>query len=279
MNSNTARERVEAAAQLGANTVYVFVGSGSRTTFLNSQGIPSTDTLSATIQAAQKHGIRVYAAIPVKYFTRSGYGEQNLNGRYPGISENWLDFRNPAARKLIADLAVDIAQQYNVAGIVLDYIRYSRFWYPSSGLTPDDITSCVCETHDALAGTGVQLEASTISIYRDNTYGALDAYGQAWVDWLDRECIDRIQPMTYLDLSRLKARLAEWVATGHYPERITPILSPIRWDSDPNPKTASDWRSEIRFIRQSTDHLNVFDERHLGRHPLLADVLVKEWQP
>jgi uncharacterized lipoprotein YddW (UPF0748 family) len=276
-NDAIARARVQAAANVGSNAVFVFCGSGRGVTFANQAGIPNVGTLAVTIDEAKQHGIDVYAAIPSMWFWRSGYPAQNMNGKL-GITENWLDFRNADARLLIAGLCYDVAQ-YDIAGVCLDYTRWSRHWYASAGLTAAPITATVRACQQALVGTGKMLTASPISIYDDSEWSALN-YGQAWRDWLDQDLVDWLTPMVYSGQWHLEQRLAEWQTWGYWPSRAAAVLSPSQWKNhnEEIPKTDAEWRIELETVQAAgTRGIIVFDEEALGKHPSKARILRETW--
>lgn len=273
-----ARARVQAAASVGANTIFVFTGTGRGVTFVNSQGIPSSDSLTATIDEAKQHNISVYPCLPSKYFWRAEYPDQNL--RTFGISENWLDFTNADARGLIAHLAYDMTQ-YDIAGVILDYTRFSRHWYADAGFTSASITVTIQTVHEVLQSTGKKLTASPISVYDKSKYSALN-YGQKWHDWIEHGLVDFLIPMVYSGQGHLDRRLSEWTQAGYYPQMVAPIIAPSKWSggSTETPKTDNEWRTEIRTVLDGGARgVVVFDERTLSRHPSKAQILLEEWQP
>jgi hypothetical protein len=276
----TARNRVRHAAGLGANTVYWFAGVGANVRFRNSQGIPVTEVLDDVCDEAAKAGVVVYAALPAKYFTRSSHPNQNLRGRVPGVNEDWLDFRSAAARDLMAGLARDAAEGYGV-NIILDYCRYHRDWFPGlrdqGVLSANDITEMVRVVYQALP-SGTLMAMSPMGRLDVSPYSAANN-AQDWPAWLDQGIVDWLSPMCYHDEPFLQTRIAEWRATGFYPERICPLLSIERALQPPEEKTAAGWRAEIRASYASGARgLAVFDENLANRYPSLASVLHDEWR-
>jgi len=281
-SSTTIRERIQTAASLGANTVYIFQGTGRGVTFANSQDIPFTDSLTAAIVEADRHGIVVIPAIPAKYFWREGYPLQDVYNRIPEADEHWLDFRSAEARDLIVSLVRDLTNNYDIGGVILDYIRWDRDWYRSAGLGEWGLMETVRLCHDETEMAGLSLHASVISIiYYDETYGAIQGYGQNWPVWLDNGYLDYAQPMTYHDAVWLQGRVQDWIATGHYPDRIYPVIAPVYWPSPDGLETAEtleSWRAEMEYI-YSTGNLNLalFDTGVFVRFPQFVPITVEIW--
>jgi len=272
-------ESVQQAAALGANAIFIFVGTGRGVSFENSAGIPrNSNDLGMIVNEAARLGMVVYPAIPTKYFWRLAYPYQDMIGKL-GITEHWLDYRNADARELIATLCADLAK-YHISGICLDYTRWSRYWYPGSGLTPDAITETVAMCSEILIGTGVKLCASPISIWDDPTYGALTAYGQDWHAWLDYGYADFVFPMTYYG-EWLQERINEWKAAGYWPTWTAPILSPVKWQggSTEIQKTDADFRAEFATLRANGARgCAMFDLATIQKYPSKQAILIDEWR-
>jgi uncharacterized lipoprotein YddW (UPF0748 family) len=278
-NHETSRERIRFAASLGTNAAFVFVGHGREVTFQNGAGIPSNDSLEATIDEANQQGIDVYAALPSKYFYRADYPDQDMRNTTEYVQSNdpWLDFRNPNARALIGGLTGDLAR-YDIAGVCADYTRWSRHWYPGSGLTPDPVTATIEAMRQALEGTGKTLSASPISFYTHEVYGACTAYGQCWRDWIDRGIVDWVTPMVYGGQWHLDDRLGEWQTWGYLPDMVTAILSPCSSGDANRPKTDAAWRAELQSVQDAgVRGVVVFDNRVMEAHPSKAEILSEMW--
>lgn len=275
-----ARARVRIAASAGANTVYWFCGVGARVRFRNTQGIPFNDVLSDVINEAHKANMAVYPCLPSKYFTRVDFPQQNLRGKgVPGCNEDWLDFRETGARALIAGLALDLAE-YPIDGIILDYTRYHRNWFPAArdaGLLSDaEITETVRLVRETLP-PGVLLAASPMGRLDTSPYSAFNN-AQNWPAWLSLGLVDWLSPMVYQDAAFLQDRIAEWRATGHYPDRICPLLSFEKALQPPEQKYPNGWRAELQAALDSGARgIAVFDEALANRYPELVPVLREMW--
>lgn len=269
-NTETARARVRAAADVGANAVFVFCGHGRAVTFQNSHNIPVVETLLDTIDEAKQNGIDVYACIPSSYFWRTDYPAQNARHSL-GHTDDWLDFRNRDARELIAGLCADVAA-YDIAGVCLDYTR----WWRGSGQDAAFVTQTVAAAYEAIGGL-TALCASPISIYDDSEWSALN-YGQAWHDWLDDGIVDWLTPMVYSGQWHLDRRLQDWKGAGYWPDWVAPVLSPCTSGDINRPKTADAWRVEIQTVANADGRgIAVFDQGLLAQYPNHAQVLREEW--
>lgn len=273
-------QSVRNAANVGANTIFVFVGNGRAVSVHNTHGIPlpNGEYFSQTVNEAARQGIDVYACIAGRHFTRQDYPEQDLLNRVDGVDRHWLDFRNAGARALLVGLAVDIVREYGV-NLILDYFRYHQPWYRESGvLEASDVTLAVGQVFDAVSDRAI-VAASPVGPLNDSEWSAYEK-GQEWDAWLDARLVHWASPMSYHDLPALRERVREWTATGHYPSMLCPVLSFLRYQSGgPYVKTVDDFRSEIRYAYDSgVLGLCVFDETDMAQVPQLADVLRDEWQ-
>jgi hypothetical protein len=274
-NHETARIRIQTAANVGANAVFVFVGTGRAVTFDNTQQISNVNTLDSTIDEAKRYGMAVYPTLAAKFFWREAFPQQDIYGKL-GINEHWLDFRDAGARALIAALCSDLAQ-YDIAGVCLDYIRWSRFWYPGSGLTPTPVTDTVRACQAALQGTGKTLVASVISIYDDSVYSAL-SYGQEWHRWAGDGILDWLSPMVYAGQWHLDRRMEEWPLLGFWPHLLGPSLSPCTSGDNTRPKTLAAWQLELDTLKKANARgLIAFDEALLVQYPAHAQLLREAW--
>lgn len=279
-NVDMLRSRLQVAVDYGANAVYWYVGTGSGVRFNNTQGIPSDNLLSVAIAEAQQRGLVLWPCLPAKYFVPLGHPEWNLRGQIPGCDDSWLDFRVPAARDLLAELAHDLITGYSVPGVVLDYLRYHRAWFPGARdaglLSIDNITETVRSIR-AVLPAGAQLVASPICRLDDTQYSAYNC-AQDWPLWLRGNLVDWLMPMTYQNHAFLLERIAEWErVTGLYPQRICPLLSIERALQPPEEKPLSDWRREIQTAIGTASAVAVFDESLVHKYPMHAAELRNTW--
>lgn len=273
---------VQRAYAAGANAIFIFTGTGRGVSFANTQGIPrTTNRLQDVIDAARTRGMAVYAAVTSCYFWRDDYPEQNINITMgltdPVFHDGFLDFRNGAAKHLIAGLCLDLAN-YDIDGVCLDYTRWNRRWYPGSGLTPGPVTDTVRLCHEALASTGKSLSASPISIWDDPTYGAFTAYGQDWRTWLDRSYVDWCVPMVYPGQWHVDDRLRQWRDWGYWPDKTGMCLSPCVSGRIDEPKTDAAWTLELSTVfGAGIRGITIFDLPIMDAHPGKVAILRGIW--
>jgi len=192
------------------------------------------DYLQMATEAGQRWGVPVHArmlnlyAMCIPASQRSKYQKEGrLMVSSSGKTTNWLCAVNPANRKLQVDLAVEMATQYPVAGIHLDYMRYPGESYcfcphckkdfaryvgravpnmavaVKSGETRKQflswrrevLTGLVREIRLALrqARPDMPLSAATFLNWEDHR----DGFAQDWKVWVDRGLVDFVCPMSY----------------------------------------------------------------------------------
>lgn len=135
----------------------------------------------------------------------------------------------PEVRAFIASIAVEIAVNYQVDGIHLDYIRYPNasfgyepmavsMFYNETGLTPsgspdhwktwkaEQVTMTVETVRFRLnsASPSTLLSAAVMA----NPHTAATEFGSAWREWLSRGLVDFVCPMAYTTDSRRALELA-----------------------------------------------------------------------
>jgi uncharacterized lipoprotein YddW (UPF0748 family) len=143
---------LERAVAGNFNTLFVNVFTKGKA-YYNSQvaeranSLPSDfDPLAYLVPRAHERGLQVHAWLPVG---RVGWPTLTLEpwpvlSQHPewgmvnacGIPGNWLNLARPDARRFIQDVVMEVAQQYSVDGIHLDYLRY-----PGPGWSFDDYSA------------------------------------------------------------------------------------------------------------------------------------------
>jgi hypothetical protein len=196
---------------------------------------------------------------------------------YPDVADDWLDFSQPDARAFLADVVEEIATGYDVDGVILDYTRWREQWYQAAGLSAVDITLTVQGIHERLQAT----RTVPLAVAADGDQDYAETWrGQRWVEWLDLDYIDHVAAMSYHHDDWLRSRLTEWRNTGHFPERIIPLLSAAWFDwnaghSREEPKTVSEVLHQIEICDTMGAYgLALWDDRYIcSKNPELMSAL------
>jgi len=186
------------------------------------------------ISACSEYGIEVHAWVVM---WKTGHCSDSLQNAYAeqnrlqhsidddSSADTWLCPTDPRNVTEMASICLALAEEFPVAGIHLDYIRYAhdrvcycngcheRFsretslygisWpedcFRGGGLydrynqwRSDAITGAVRAIRDSLLDRDVLLSAAVMPRAREQLY-----YGQRWDEWLQRELIDFAVPMNY----------------------------------------------------------------------------------
>jgi uncharacterized lipoprotein YddW (UPF0748 family) len=265
----------------GINTVYFEANNAGFAMFRsnleprNPLVTDSFDPLAVAIEEAHKRGMELHAWMWVFRVGDSlpppGQNAlaQNINDwtlRTAGGSpltpiegERWLSPGNPDARKFVKDLMVEVAQNYAVDGIQMDYIRFP-FQKPGNEMGYDSATKARFEADTGLhlsnasKGTWNAWKTSQVSMFVKEASAAVKSVNpklritaavfpiqrqqrlfiiqQDWETWSANGWIDILTPMTY------KANTAEFEAAAGYVLRsagnkvtVYPALAISRFDS------------------------------------------------
>jgi len=193
-----------------------------------------TDYLAQATAAGAKWGVPIHArmlnlyAMCMPRAQKKKYADEGrLMVSSAGKSTDWLCPVNPTNRRLIVDLAVEMATRYPVAGIQFDYLRYPgenycfcsccKKAFPEYVGSPvqnmakavqsgeireqflawrrDVVTSLVREIRLALSEVrpGMPVSAATFLNWEDHR----DCFAQDWKVWVDRGLVDFVCPMDY----------------------------------------------------------------------------------
>jgi len=234
------------------------------------------DSLAYVVSAAHARGMEVYAAMPSGRMGWPQHPEWNARLNHPNVTTDWLDFAHPDARDFLADVAEEIVANYDVDGIALDYTRWRREWYRQAGLSADDISLTVRGIYERIKSVrSVDLAATPDGSSEFSTY----SYGQRWYDWLDGGYIDHVSPMSYHPDDWLLDRMDEWRSSGHFPGRITPLLSTLWFDWNPGhsvmeSKTPEEVMHQIDLCYNAGSiGVTLFDDIRLCQDPRLVKAL------
>jgi uncharacterized lipoprotein YddW (UPF0748 family) len=264
-------ELLARAQAAGANGIMVqVVGRGEA--YYNSTLLPPADfsgfddPLQYIIQKAGPMGLEVHAWInaflvwsgPIEpespehiYYTHPEWFTADMNGRSSrsytveeasaaGIVGATLSPAFPGVREYIAGIAAELAENYSIDGIHLDYIRYpnSTFGYSSgeielfqldTGLSPADnreewglwrqqqVTETIATVRAVLRSVdpGVRLSCAVMA----NPYNAASEFSCDWRSWLEEGLVDFVCPMAYTSDTDRALELAA-VTTSVYPDKV-----------------------------------------------------------
>ncbi|MCK5130630.1 MAG: family 10 glycosylhydrolase [Candidatus Sabulitectum sp.] len=186
----------------------------------------------------------VYHAHP-EWFTAHSNGRSSRSYTHEqaeaaGLAGATLSPAYPGVREYITDIAVEIADNYNIRGIHLDYIRYpnSSFGYSrrelelfqlATGLYPEEdpeqwgiwrqqqVTETVATVRASLrsADPGVLLSCAVMA----NPYSAASEFSCDWQNWLTQGLVDFVCPMAYTS-DPLRALELAAATTSVHPEKV-----------------------------------------------------------
>jgi len=261
-------ERAQAA---GANGILVqVVGRGEA--YYQSEILPPADfsgfedPLAYIIQEAGPMGMEVHAWVNAYlvwsapwlpespdhiYHRHPEWFTANRNGRNSrsytrdeaeaaGLVGATLSPAYPGVKEYISSIAVEIAENYNIDGVHLDYIRYpnSSFGYApgevelfqiATGFSPEEapeqwgiwrqhqVTETVATVRTALRSVnpGVLLSCAVMA----NPYSAASEFSCNWQNWLSLGLVDFVCPMAYTSNTRRALELAS-STTSVCPEKV-----------------------------------------------------------
>lgn len=259
------------ASRAGANGVIVqVVGRGE--SYYRSGILPTaeftgfSDPLEYTILKAAPMGLEVHAWINAflvwsseeppdsgnhvvnlhpEWFTSHSGGRSSLSftagqAEAAGLVGATLSPAYSEVREFVADIAAEIASDYRITGIHLDYIRYPNssfgfapgeveLYYLETGMSPDEdperwnawktdqVTATVASVRAVLLGTDPEVLLSCAVMADPVT--AVDEFSCDWTGWLGSGLVDYAFPMAYTTSSDRAMRLAE-ATTSAYPEKV-----------------------------------------------------------
>jgi len=238
----------------------------------------SFDSLAYLVPQAHARGIEVFALITAGKLGWREHSEWNARLNSPEIEDDWLDFRIPAARQFVADVAVEV-EQYGIDGILLDYIRWAPAW---SNFDCEENAGVITQTVE-MVNNSVSIPV-TASVFRNRAHST--NAGQLWYNWLNEGIVDYVTPMLYTwrtnnpdghpdQVSEILAEIAEWNASGLFPDRIIPRLSTWFFRPDPDQaKTVNQVLLEIETCYNAgATSMTLWDDRELSRNPNLVEAL------
>jgi uncharacterized lipoprotein YddW (UPF0748 family) len=287
-NAQKIDEMLDRVVRGGFKTVLYYVGSGR--VHYNSALLPQSpdvtpeyDPLAYVVEQGHARGLKVQAwwcpgwAARVSSF-RDEHPEWDI-AAVEGIPDDfhWLNFSLPEVRQFVSDVVVEIAENYDVDGVHLDYIRFPA---PSpynevdcrEFFSPDDVPATVRGVYQRLKASrpNVQLTAAVMA-----GQGGSANHLQNWADWLAGEYIDLVMPMAHIEnpdkMDDLRRYIEEWHGMiGR--ERIVPGLKVFNgFGADKVPKTPAQFTAEMSLCEASGFHsIVVFDEQNVTEELLDA---------
>lgn len=187
---------------------------------------PGYDALAFAIDECHKRGMEIHAwvvTMPVGKWTKSGC--QHLRKRYPKMlrmigEDGYMNPECDETAVYLGKICREIAENYDVDGIHLDYIRYPETW-PLKVTRPQGrqfITSIVRHIHNEVkaAKPWVKMSCSPIGKYnnltRYDSYG-WNAYNKGCQDaqgWLRDGLMDELFPMMYFRGDQFYPFVLDW---------------------------------------------------------------------
>jgi hypothetical protein len=264
--------RLDCLQEAGVNVVYYAVYHETAYYSSDLMSHRSFDSLACLVPAAHERGMEIYVLLPTAKIGWPEHSEWNARYNYSQVTDDWLDFTVPEARSFVADVSEEIVANYDVDGILLDYIRWMGGWAQDAGLTAEPVSLTVQGIYERVKTVrpGVAFAASP---FADIDYARSDC-GQDWVGWLDGRYIDYVTPMAYADsTSQLRGWLGEWDATGHFPDRIIPRLSTV-WFEPTQPKTVQEVLNWIQICYdEGATGMALWDDRYICQNSDLVEAL------
>ena len=243
---------------------------------------PGYDPLAFCIEECHKRGMELHAwvvCIPIGTTQRqNGYGSASLVKKRRDLvktakgGEMFMIPGKPQTADYIASICREIAENYDIDGISLDYIRYPESVYNfsddelyprSSGLSKaewrrENITRIVRAVHDAVKPIKpwVKLSSSPIGKYADTrrySAGGWNCYHAVYQDprlWLRENYQDMLFPMMYFTGNNFYPFIFDW-AENCYGHPVVPGLGIYFLDPREGRWQLNDVRAEMHTARNS----------------------------
>lgn len=229
---------------------------------------PGYDALQFAIDECHKRGMELHAwvvTMPVGKW--NGLGCRTLRGKMPNdiLHIKTDGYMNPASvqtANYLARLCTEIASQYDVDGIHLDYIRYPEE-LPKLKTLPKDvgrenITRIVRQISQAVKSIKpwVKMSCSPIGKYDDTSrywshgWNAYNTVCQDAVGWLRDGLMDELFPMMYFRDNNFFPFALDWKEQSHG-RIIVPGLGIYFMSPREKDWPLSDITRELDFLRQN----------------------------
>lgn len=192
---------------------------------------PGYDPLAFVVEECHKRGMEIHAwVVSVPVGRASGAGYKNLKRSHPDLlvkigDEYFMRPEKDATARYIASLCAEIAANYDVDGIHLDYIRYSenQKLTISRQQARDNISNIVERVSAAVKQLKpwVKMSCSPIgkrndlSRYWSRGWNAEEKGCQDVERWLKEGWMDQIYPMMYFRGNQFFPFVADWKERSH----------------------------------------------------------------
>lgn len=187
---------------------------------------PGYDALQFAIDECHRRGMECHAwvvAIPIGKWNK--LGASHLRKRHPELcrkigDEGYMYPDKNGTADYIASICQEIAENYDIDGIHLDYIRYPET-YPLRGTAQarrNNITRIVTRVHDAVKAVKpwIKISCSPVGKYNDLTrywshgWNAYETVGQDAQGWLRDGLMDQLYPMMYFQGDQFFPFAIDW---------------------------------------------------------------------
>ena len=215
---------------------------------------PGYDALKFAIDECHRRGMELHAwvvTIPIGKWNK--LGAVTLRKKHPELcrkvnDEGYMAPEKEATASYIANICKEIADNYDIDGIHLDYIRYPET-YPlkgSSDYRRGNITRIVKSVYDKVKPTKpwIKMSCSPIGKYSDLTrywshgWNAYETVCQDAQGWLRDGLMDQLYPMMYFQGEQFFPFAIDWKERS-YGRTVVPGLGIYfmsekekNWDSD-----------------------------------------------
>lgn len=225
---------------------------------------PGYDPLKFAIDECHKRGMELHAwmvTIPVGKWKNAGC--RQLQKNHPSMirrigDEGYMDPETTATAEYLADMCREIAQNYDVDGIHLDYIRYPETWRLkiSRDRARAYITNIVRRVHDEVKAVrrNIKMSCSPIGKYADlrryssNGWNAYDRVCQDAQGWLREGLMDQLYPMMYFRGNNFYPFAINWKENS-YGRDIVPGLGIYFLDPREGNWNINDVKRQLYFLR------------------------------
>ena len=187
---------------------------------------PGYDALDFCIEECHKRGMELHAwVVTIPLGKWNGKGCANMRKKYPSLvkrvgDEGYMNPENTKTGELLADICGEIAANYDVDGIHLDYIRYPETWKEkvSKDRGRKYITDIVRKVSLTVKSKKpwIKLSCSPIGKYQDlpnQSSNGWNAYSRVMQDaqgWLQEGLMDMLFPMMYFKGNNFYPFALDW---------------------------------------------------------------------
>lgn len=266
---------------------------------------PGYDALQFAIDECHRRGMELHAwvvTIPVGKWDKLGV--RSLRKKYPNLirkigADGYMDPENPFTASYLADICGEIATNYNVDGIHLDYIRYPETW--NIRVSRDQgrtyITNIVRQISQRVKNQKPWIKVSCSPIgkfndlrrYRSNGWNAYTKVCQDAQGWLRDGLMDQLYPMMYFRNDQFFPFAIDWAEQSHG-KTVAPGLGIYFLNPREGNWRLDDVTRQMHFLRQyglgqtffrgkflTDNERGIYDfVKQFNRHPALVPAMT--WQ-